>query len=143
VNYLLDTNVISELIVPRPDPRVIDWFDEADEDELFISVVSIAEIRRGIEMMASGRKRERLDAWSSDDLPARFEGRILLVDAEIAARWAKVMTRRQAIGRVIATMDVFIAATALRHVLTLVTRNTVDFENLELSLINPWSPTNA
>jgi predicted nucleic acid-binding protein len=140
MSYLLDTNVISELIAPRPDPRVIDWFDEADEDELFMSVVSIAEIRRGIEMMAAGRKRERLEAWSSDDLPARFEGRTLLVDAEIAGRWAKVMTRRQAIGRVIATMDAFIAATALRHNLALVTRNTADFENLELALINPWGP---
>ncbi len=143
MSYLLDTNVISELIAPRPNPRVINWFEDADEDELFISVVSIAEIWRGIEMVASGRKRERLDAWSSDDLPARFEGRTLLVDAEIAARWAKVMTRRQAMGRVIATMDAFIAATALRHNLALVTRNAADFENLELTLVNPSESTNA
>jgi predicted nucleic acid-binding protein len=138
VSFLLDTNVISELVAPRPDPRVIAWFNDADEDELFISVISIAEIRRGIEMMASGRKRDRLDAWTTDDLPARFEGRTLLVDPEIAAYWAKVMARRQPIGRVIATMDAFIAATALRRNLALVTRNTADFENLELTLINPW-----
>jgi predicted nucleic acid-binding protein len=139
VSYLLDTNVLSELVIPRPDPRVIGWLGNLDENELFISVISIAEIRRGIEMMGAGRKREWLDAWSSNDLPARFEGRTCLVDAEIAAQWAKIMARRQSIGRVIATMDAFIAATARRHGLALVTRNTTDFAALELTLINPWN----
>ncbi len=138
MSYLLDTNVISELVTPKPDPRVTDWFDKTDEDELFISVIAIAEIRHGIEMMAVGKRRALLNAWSTNDLPIRFEGRILSVDTAIAAVWGFLSAHRKAMGRVISTMDCFIAATAKRHNLTLVTRNIVDFEALELTLFNPW-----
>jgi predicted nucleic acid-binding protein len=138
VNYLLDTNVISELVTPKPDPSVVNWFNRTDEDQLFISVISLAEIRRGIELLATGRRRERLNAWSLNDLPARFDGRILPVDPAVAAAWGRVMAQGQAAGRSISTMDAFIAATALCYGLTLVTRNVSDFYATGITLLNPW-----
>jgi predicted nucleic acid-binding protein len=138
VNYLIDTNVLSELVTPRPDPNVVKWIDEIDEDHLFISVVSLAEVRRGIELMAAGRRRARLEAWSNYDLPDRFDGRIILIDPAIAFAWGKLMAHRQVIGRTMATMDAFIAATASNHNLTLVTRNTSDFHDTGITLLNPW-----
>jgi predicted nucleic acid-binding protein len=138
LSLLLDTNVISELVAPRPETRVLTWFKDANEDALHISVVSIAEIRRGIEIMATGRRRELLDAWSTNDLPARFDGRVLNVDASVATAWGAVSARRKAMGRAITTMDAFIAATALCRGLTLVTRNVADFQGLGLTVLNPW-----
>jgi predicted nucleic acid-binding protein len=138
VNYLIDTNVLSELVTPRPDPNVVKWIDEIDEDHLFISVVSLAEVRRGIELMAAGRRRARLEAWSNNDLPDRFDGRIILIDPAIAFAWGKLMAHRQVTGRTMATMDAFIAATASKHNLTVVTRNTSDFHDTGITLLNPW-----
>ena len=88
MSYLLDTNVISEWVKPKPHAGVIRWLAEADEDRVFISVISIAEIRRGLERMAKGRRRERIAAWLWEDLPARFEGRILPVDLAVAQEWS-------------------------------------------------------
>jgi predicted nucleic acid-binding protein len=139
VNYLLDTNVLSELVTPRPDPNVVKWFDDADEDQLFISVVSLAEVQHGIELMAAGRRRTRLEAWSTNELLDRFDGRILGIDPAVAFEWGRLMARRQAIGRIMSTMDAFIAATATNYNLTLVTRNTGDFQATEVTLLNPWN----
>jgi predicted nucleic acid-binding protein len=143
VSYLLDTNVVSEWVKPNPAPGVIEWLGGIDEDELFISVVTLAEIRDGVERMLAGAKRIRLDEWLTGMLPDRFEGRTLAIDSETAIACGHVMARIRRLGRVVDVLDAFIAATALRHNLALVTRNTADFGNLELALINPWSPTNA
>src|SRR5882757_1104686 len=96
------------------------WLAEADEDRVFISVVTLAELRHGIERMPVGARRERLDDWLTEQVPARFEARLLPVDAETANSWGRVMARGQAAGRPVGTMDAFIAATAERHALTLV-----------------------
>jgi predicted nucleic acid-binding protein len=138
VNFLLDTNVVSEWTKPRPDAGVVTWLAEADEDRVFISVVTLAELRHGVERLPAGARRERLDAWLTEDLPIRFEARVLPVDAGTANAWGKIMARRQAAGRPFGTMDAFIAATAEQRELTLVTRNLADFEALNLRLINPW-----
>jgi toxin FitB len=139
VNFLLDTNVVSEWAKPRPDIGVVTWLAKADEDRVFISVVTLAELRHAIERMPAGARRERLDVWLSEQVPARFETRILPVDAEAANSWGRVMARGQVAGRPVGTMDAFIAATAECHDLTLVTRNVSDFDALGIRLINPWS----
>jgi predicted nucleic acid-binding protein len=141
VSFLLDTNVISEWVKPQPDPLVVAWLKEVPEDRVFLSVASLAEIRRGVELMAPGQRRDRLAAWLSRDLPARFEGRILDVDSRIAEAWGIVMARGQKAGSNISAWDACFAATAEVHQLTLVTRNVKDFQKLGIPLLNPWKPT--
>lgn len=138
MNYLLDTNVVSEWVRQRPDSGVAGWLAEADEDRVFISVVTLAELRHGIERLPAGVRRDRLDAWLSGDLLTRFEARVLPVDAGTADIWGRVMARGQAAGRPVGTMDAFIAATAEQYDLTLVSCNVSDFEALNVRLINPW-----
>lgn len=139
MNYLLDTNVISEWVKPHPDPGVAAWLAEVDEDRVFISVVTLAELRHGIERMPAGARRDRLDTWLRDELLPRFEGRILPVDGAVADAWGKVMARGQAAGRPVGAMDAFLAATAESHGLVLVTRNVSDFALVEQGVINPWA----
>jgi predicted nucleic acid-binding protein len=115
------------------------WLADADEDRIFISVVTLAELRHGIERMPAGARRERLDIWLTEQLPLRFEQRVLAVDTGVADAWGRLMAREQAAGRLPGTMDAFIAATAERHDLTVVTRNVADFRALGVRLLNPWS----
>ena len=139
MSFLLDTNVISEWVKQRPDPGVIAWLADVDEDRVFLSVVTLAELRHGIERLVDGSRRRRLDAWLRDELPLRFEGRLLPVDEAIADRWGEVVARRETAGRPIGVMDAFIAATANVHALTLVTRNESDFESAVSEIVNPWA----
>ena len=139
MSFLLDTNVVSEWVKPRPDPGVIRWLADVDEDRVFLSVVTLAELRYGIERLADGSRRRRLDGWLRDELPLRFEGRLLPVDAAITDRWGEVVARREAAGRPIGIIDAFIAATANVRALKLVTRNEVDFESAVDEIVNPWA----
>jgi toxin FitB len=139
VSFLLDTNVVSEWVRPRPEPRVAGWLGEVDEDRVFISVVTLAELRHGVERLLASRRKERLDDWVRRDLPLRFEGRVLPVDAAVADRWGVLVARGEQRGRPISAMDAFLAATAELHELTLVTRNTSDFTDSVTSLFDPWS----
>jgi len=142
VSFLLDTNVISEWVKPQPNPNVVSWLARLGavepEDRVFLSVVSFAEIRRGIELMERGRRRERLARWLADDLSDRFKYRILGIGQHIAETWGIVMGRAQKAGATLGAMDAFIAATAEAHRLTLVTRNTRDFAIVGIPLLNPW-----
>jgi toxin FitB len=133
VKFLLDTNVVSEWVDPRPNAGVAGWLAEADEDRIFISAVTIAEIPYGTERMPKGTRRDRLEAWLTDDLPLRFEARVLPVDAGVDDRSGRVMARGQ-----VTAMDAFIGAAAERPDLTLATRNVANFEVLGIRLINPW-----
>jgi predicted nucleic acid-binding protein len=139
MSFLLDTNVVSEWVKPLPDTGVVAWLAEADEDRVFISVVTLAELRHGIARMAVGGRRTRLDAWLRHELPLRFEGRVLAVDAGIADAWGHVVAESERVGRRIGAIDAFIAATAKVHSLTLVTRNTSDFEPMVKAMVNPWA----
>ena len=139
MSFLLDTNVLSEWARPQPDPGVLAWFAEADEDRVFISVITLAELRRGVARLSPSRRRSRLNEWLRHEVPVRFAGRILRVDEEIAAAWGDVVAEREAGGRPISTMDAFIAATVRVHGMTLITRNTADFERSVPALVNPWS----
>ena len=138
MKFLLDTTAVSEWVKPRPNPGLIGWMESADEDRIFISVVSLAELRYGVERMAAGRRRHRLEQWLRHELPLRFEDRILPVDAKLAEAWGKTVSQSEAAGRPIGAMDAFLAATAETHQLTLVTRNTSDFSLLK-GVLNPWT----
>lgn len=138
MSFLLDTNVVSEWTKPQPNTGVITWLEEVDEDRVFLSVVTLAELRHGIERLAAGARRKKLDAWLREELPLRFEARILPVTVEVADEWGRVISRSEAGGRPLAAMDGLIAATASVHGLTLVTRNTTDFETTLKTIVNPW-----
>jgi predicted nucleic acid-binding protein len=139
VSFLLDTNVVSEWTKPRPNAGIIEWLARVEEDEVFLSVVTFAELRHGIERLPSGARRRRLDEWLRGELPLRFETRIVGMDGAIADEWGRVVARREARGQPIHAMDALIAATAQVHGLTLVTRNTADFQASVKSLLNPWT----
>ncbi len=138
MNFLLDTNAVSEWVKPQPNPGLICWMAAADEDRIFISVVSLAELHYGVERMPASRRRSRLELWLQHELPLRFENRILLVDTNIAEAWGKAVSRSEAAGRPIGAIDAFLAATAEIHQLTLVTRNVSDFPLLK-AVLNPWT----
>jgi hypothetical protein len=138
VSFLLDTNIVSELVRPRPDAGVVAWLAGADEDRVHLSVITVAQIRFGIECLPRGRRRSRLDAWLRDELALRFEGRILPISVAIANAWGKVVAARDGIGRPISGLDAFIAATAEVHGLTLVTRDRADFAPSVSRIVNPW-----
>ena len=138
MNFLLDTMVVSEWVKQRPHPGVVAWLADADEDRVFISVATLAELRYGIERMARGGRRKRLDDWLRNDLPSRFEERVIPIDAPVADHWGTVVARSEAAGRQISSMDAWIAATALARGMTLITRNTSDFEAVIERMINPW-----
>ena len=137
-SFLLDTNAVSEWVKPRPNPGVIEWMESTDEDRIFISVITLTELRYGIERLAQGKRRRRLEEWLHDELPLRFEDRILSVDVTIANVWGTTVSRSEAAGRPMNGMDAFLSATAEVHQLTLVTRNVTDFPLLK-AVVNPWA----
>jgi predicted nucleic acid-binding protein len=138
MDFLLDTNAVSEWVKPRPNPGLIRWMESADEDRVFLSVISLAELCYGVERMPTGARRNRLEQWLKDELPLRFEGRIFSVDESVAEAWGKIVSRSEALGRPIGVMDAFLSATAEVHRLALVTRNVSDFPLLK-AVVNPWS----
>lgn len=138
MNYLLDTNVVSEWVKPRPHANVARWIAETNEDHICLSVITFAEILWGIEGMVSGRRRDALRSWLQHELPARFEGRILAVDLAVAESWGVLMSWSSKMGLNLGVVDAFFAATAQVYGLTLVTRNTKHFEKLGVALLNPW-----
>jgi toxin FitB len=138
LNYLLDTNVVSEWVKTPPDANVVRWFAATDEQSMWLSVMTFAEIRFGVARMAGGTRRDSLLAWLQSDLPTRFDGRIISVGLAVADGWGVIMAKSWASGAPLAVVDAFLAATAEAHDMTLVTRNTRHFENLGISLLNPW-----
>ena len=139
MSFLLDTNVVSEWTKPRPNGGVIAWLDKTDEDRVFLSVATLAELRHGVERLAAGKQRKLLDQWLRDELPLRFESRILAVDAAVADERGRRVAQCEAHGRALGAMDGLLAATAVVHGLTLVTRNAQDFEPALTAILNPWS----
>ena len=135
---MLDTNVISEPSKPRPDEKVVAWLATTDEDRLHLSVGTLAELRFGLDRLPNAKRKRALAVWLANDLLARFERRILGVDIELGMIWGSVIARRERDGRPIEVIDALLAATAMQHRLTLVTRNTADFGKLPLTLLNPW-----
>jgi toxin FitB len=138
VSFLLDTNVVSEWVKPSPNPGLVAWAKDVDEEELFLSVVSLAELRYGAERLASGQRRAQLERWLEHELLLRFENRILFVNIDVADLWGRITARCASSGKPISTIDGFLAATAEVHSLTLVTRNVQHFSVLK-TVLNPWA----
>jgi predicted nucleic acid-binding protein len=137
--FLLDTNILSEFNRRGPpDWRVKQWLEAADTDSLYASVLTFGEIRLGIELLAPSKRRTRLEQWLDRDLPEWFEGRILPVDQRIADRWGLIRAQAQMKGRPLSVLDALLAATALQHDLTIVSRNETDFSGVGLAVVNPW-----
>ena len=138
MSFLLDTNVVSEWVKPQPNAGLVRWTASVDEESVFLSVISLTELRYGIDRMARGKRQRNLEQWLGYDLPARFEGRILSVDPVVADTCGKIVRRTELLGRSIEAMDAFLAATAEIHHLILVTRNVSDFVILK-DVLNPWA----
>ena len=137
--FLIDTNVISETFRPHPDSRVLEWVSRQMADDLFLAAVSLGELVRGARRVKDGAKRERLAHWINHDLVTQFQGRILPFDREAAVIWGTIMGEGDRSGRPKPMADAQIAAVALRHGLTLATRNIRDFRDMEVVLIDPWA----
>jgi toxin FitB len=135
MNYLLDTNVISELVRAKPNPVVLKWFDSLPNEALYLSVLTIGEIRFGVEKIANGKRKEKLKLWLEHDLPWLFEDRILTINQHVADKWGKLRFQMQ---QPIPAIDSLLAATAIVYDLSLVTRNVQDFKFPELELVDPW-----
>ena len=136
--FLLDTNVISELVKPQPEANVTAWIEDTDESLLYLSVLTLGEIRRGIAVLAQSRRRATLEAWLDRDLRGRFEDRILPVDQEVADRWGLLTAAARTSGIILPVIDGLLAATALEHNLTLVTRDTGQIPSMGVAVFNPW-----
>lgn len=136
---LLDTNVISEMMRVRPDPVVADWLDQHHENELWTASVVLAELLSGIELMPNGRKKTSLRQEVEEMIVEDLRGHILKFDIPAARCFGKILASRRLIGRPIREMDALIAATALANGATLATRNTPDFEDCGIQIVNPWT----
>jgi toxin FitB len=137
-SFLLDTNVPSELTRPKPEPEVVQWLDDANDEHLFLSVVSLGEIFKGITVLPEGKRRQQLQYWVDETLRPWFDGRILPITESVAERWGVLAGECQLRGRPLKVADGLIAATALEHSLTLVTRNVKDFSDLGVEVLNLW-----
>jgi len=137
--FLLDTNVLSELVRPKPNPKVVGWIEGTDEELLFLSVLTLGEIRRGIAALPKDARRLRLEAWLESGLRVRFSGRILPVDEAVADRWGAITAAAAAAGNPVPVIDALLAATAIHHNLALVTRNASDVAGTGALVFNPWS----
>lgn len=136
MKFLLDTNVISEIVRARPSPAVLDWIENQSPIDLYLSVLSLGEIRKGVENLDVGLKRERLADWLKHDLPNWFEDRVLPIDEKVADRWGGLMANT---SRTLPAIDGLLAATALHHNLAIATRNVSDFDLPGLAVANPWT----
>ena len=138
MSWLLDTCVVSELVRPRPKASVINWVRKREEGELFLSVITIGELEKGIAKLPDSPKRVTLAQWVRRELADRFRDRLLVIDSGIAACWGAMVGASEARGEPLPVIDSLIAATSLQHDLTVVTRNPVDLERCGARCFNPW-----
>ena len=139
MTYLLDTCLISELVAKRPNQQVVDWLDAQPPEILYLSVITIGEIAKGINKLTASQRKDSLTIWLNETLPTRFGGRILGIDITTMLLWGELVGRLEPQGRILPVMDSLIAAIALQHSLHLVTRNENDFAETGVVIINPWS----
>ncbi len=135
MNWLIDTCALSEVMKRNPSPSVVEWFRTTPQDEMFVSVLTLGELRRGVAKL-QGPRRDELAAWLENEIPEWFHGRVLPVDVGVAMEWGELTAR---LPTSVPAVDCLLAATALRHGLAVVTRNVVDFEPTGVQIVDPWS----
>jgi predicted nucleic acid-binding protein len=138
MSYLLDTNIISELVAPVPNEDVIRWIEYLDPESVFLSVITIGELKRGIEKLPDSRRKKALADWLTGDLLIRFGDHILPIDVPVILTWGTLVAQMEAMGNPLPAIDSLLAATAAENGLTLATRNVRHFEASGISLFNPW-----
>lgn len=138
MKYLFDTCVISELVSKQPSARVVEWVDSLDPDDVYLSVLTIGEIIKGIEKLPNSRRKTELHTWIKEDLLARFQGKIILIDTDVIVEWGILTAHVESAGKPMPAMDALIAATAKVNQLTLATRNVSDFDAAGMKVLNPW-----
>ncbi|MDE0045934.1 MAG: type II toxin-antitoxin system VapC family toxin [bacterium] len=137
--FLLDTNVVSETVRPRPRQTVLDWLESRSPSDLFLAAQTIGELVRGARKVREHERRKRFERWIEQDLVRQFEGRVLPFDGGTAAIWGRLMGDGGRAGRRPSAADAQIASVAIQHELILVTRNVRDFARFDVRLLNPWS----
>lgn len=140
MNYILDTNVVSELVAQNPDHHVIQWVESVDPESLFLSVITIGEIKKGVEKLSSSKRKKNLIAWLEQDLLVRFREHILPIDTSVVMTWGRLLAELEKSGKPMPAIDSLLAATASDLGYTLVTRNITDFEDASINILNPWNP---
>jgi toxin FitB len=140
--WLVDTNILSELRRPRPEPKVIAFVAAQPLDSLFVSSVTLAEIRFGIELVADAGKRAELSDWLTHKVRPMFDRRVLPVTEDIMFKWRLLVEHGRKVGHTFSQPDLIIAATALEHGLTIVSRDMTDYERARVPVLNPWSTDN-
>ena len=138
MNYLLDTCAISELVAKQPNQKVVEWIDSIEEVRLYLSVVTIGEIRKGIEKLPDSRRRTVLEEWLNDQLLVRFAGRIVPIDIGVMLRWGQLTGALEVASKTTPAIDSLIAAIVLYGNFSLVTRNEDDFRYVDIPIVNPW-----
>ena len=136
--YLLDTCAISEMVAVKPNPNVLSWFESQNEKTLFLSIITIGEIEKEIYQLPASKKRTLLETWPFDELVPGFHGRVLEINRKLMTTWAKMTADLKTKGIIRPSFDSLIEATALHHQLILVTRNVKNFQNSQVTILNPW-----
>jgi len=138
MKYILDTCAISELVAKQPNPKVVEYIDSLDPDDVLLSVITIGEIAKGIEKLPKSKRKQELETWLKEDLLVRFDGKIIPLDTGVLLEWGFLTARLESSGKTLPAMDSLIAATVLARSMILVTRNVDDFENTGIEIVNPW-----
>ncbi|MEO1432876.1 MAG: type II toxin-antitoxin system VapC family toxin [Cyanobacteria bacterium J06633_8] len=138
MKYLLDTCAISELVAKQPSEKVIDWIDNIDQESVYLSVITIGEISKGIEKLPDSKRKVNLQQWLNEELLIRFRGKILAIDTDVMLVWGELTGKLESEGKKMPAMDSLIAAIAIHNNCSLVTRNEDDFKYVDLNIVNPW-----
>ena len=138
MKYLLDTCVVSELVRPKASAKVVRWVKRQEESTLFLSVLTLGELHKGVEKLSDSKRKRILHFWWANDLKERFENRILDIDKQVAVIWGEIQAKSEKAGRPMPAIDALIAATGIAHRLTVVTRNGTDMKESGIELYNPW-----
>lgn len=139
MKYLVDTCVLSELVKPRPSEAVVAWVRSRDEADLFLSVLTLGELRKGIDRLDDGVRRRQLERWLETDLLDRFTGRVLAVDGAVALEWGRILAAAEKEGAPVPVVDSLLAATAIVHRLVVATRNVAHLERCHAEVEDPWA----
>ena len=138
MNYLLDTCVISELIKPKPNSKVLKWLRSCQDETLFLSSLTIGEIQKGISKLPDSGKRKKLQNWLDSELTQRFDGRIIGIDFKVAQKWGEIQASSEIAGIKMPVIDSLIASIGIVYDMAVVTRYTADMKNIGVRLFNPW-----